>query len=187
MARVQLEFQNAVPCVAARAGRSRQAKDIGAACHTRTGARLDRRCRNLLVRQHVKENCEAFDIFFKQRLHGFRRDIAACEARAACGDHAIDMRIADPSLNLCADGRYIVLDDCACGHLVARSSRQFRQQIAGLVFGGRARVRHRQQRNPHRYERAAFIKSCHRQILTLVRDAFDLSGGRRLGAHWSWR
>lgn len=35
------------------------------------------------IRQHVKQHRKAFDVFFEQRLHGFRRHIATRKSCSA--------------------------------------------------------------------------------------------------------
>ena len=64
------------------------------------GARLDRRRADLLIRQHVKQDREAVDLFLEQRLHRIGRDVAPGEPRAAGRDHHVDTRIVDPGFDL---------------------------------------------------------------------------------------
>ena len=65
VANIELEFQNPIPAVAARSGRSRKAEDIGAAGDAAAGSRLNGRGRDFLEGQHVKEDRETLDLFFE--------------------------------------------------------------------------------------------------------------------------
>ena len=82
--------------------------------------RLDRRRTDLLKRQHVKQNGEAFDLFFEERLDRFRGDVAASKSGAAGRDHAIDRRIVDPAFDDASDEARVVFHQPAIGQNMPR-------------------------------------------------------------------
>ena len=65
---IELGAQDAVPCVAAGARRSRQAEDEGRTGNARGGAALHRRGADLGMAEHVKRNIRAIQPLFEQRL-----------------------------------------------------------------------------------------------------------------------
>ena len=65
---IELRGQDAVPAVAAGAGRSRQAEDEGRIRDARRGAALYRRRPDLGMAQHVEGDGETIHPFFEQRL-----------------------------------------------------------------------------------------------------------------------
>src|SRR5580693_4516227 len=94
---IELARQNAVPAVAAGAGRTGQAEDEGRTGNARGGAALDGRGADLDVAQHVKGDGEAVHPLFEQGLDCFWGNVAAGEAGAAGRDDDVDAGIRDPS------------------------------------------------------------------------------------------
>lgn len=152
VADIKLKLEDAIPCVAAGAGRTGQAKNVCAARNARTRPRLDGGCRDLLKRQHVKQDCEAFDFFFEKRLDRFRRYIAAGKAGAAGCYNAIDPWIADPAFDNRSDVILVVFDKVSIRNQMSGSRRKILQQITGFVIGKRSCVRHRQNCDANRHE-----------------------------------
>ena len=85
---VELGGEDAVPAVAAGAGRSWQAEDEGRTGDAGGGAALDRRGADLGVAQHVERDRETVHPLLEQRLDRLRRHVAAGKAGAAGGDDA---------------------------------------------------------------------------------------------------
>src|SRR6266700_6905744 len=61
---IELLFQDSVPAIFDRTGRSGKRKQIGALAHTRAGARLDRRGADLVITDAVEDGGEAINLFF---------------------------------------------------------------------------------------------------------------------------
>src|SRR5438094_2641542 len=97
---VELVDKNALPSVAAGAGRSRQGEQIGAAGDPGRRAALDRRGADLLVALPAEELAKAGDLLLVDTVERFRRHIAAGNAGAAGRDDDIDLRIGDPRAEL---------------------------------------------------------------------------------------
>src|SRR3954453_12158110 len=96
---VELGPKDAIPAVAAGAGRTRQAEDEGRARNAGGSSALDCRGADLGVAQYVESDGKAIHPLFEQRLDGLRRDVAAGKAGAAGGDDRIDAGIGDPPLD----------------------------------------------------------------------------------------
>src|SRR5438477_4883136 len=105
---IELRRENAVPCVAAGARRSRQAEDEGGARDPRGGAALYRRGADLGVAQHVKGDGEAIHPLFEHGLDRLRRYVAAGEAGAAGGDDRVDAWVGYPSFDDDADRVHVI-------------------------------------------------------------------------------
>src|SRR5438094_8119366 len=112
---VELVDKNALPSVAAGAGRSRQREQIGAASDPGGGAALDRRGADLLVALPAEQLAEAGNLLLVDAVEGFRRHIAAGDAGAARRNDDIDLRIGNPCLQLRGDLVELVADDLARG------------------------------------------------------------------------
>src|SRR6478672_3896107 len=154
---IELRAQNAVPAVAAGAGRTGQAEDEGRPRHAGGDAALDGRGADLGVAQHVKGDRKAVHALLEQRLDRLRRDVAAGKAGAAGGDDRIHARISDPAPDDAADRVDIVGDDLACRQVMAGGGDPLRKRRAGLVVGQRAGVGDRQHRDVERDELFCFV------------------------------
>src|SRR5260221_8025231 len=110
---IELGAKDAVPAVAAGAGRTRQAEDEGGARNAGGGAALDRRGADLGVAQHVEGDGKTVHPLFEQRLDRLRRNVAAGKAGAAGGDDRVHPWIGDPSLDDDADRIDVVDNDFA--------------------------------------------------------------------------
>src|SRR6266446_10129153 len=90
---VELVDEDALPGVAAGAGRTRQRKEIGAAGDPGRRPALDRRGPDLLVAEPAEELAEAGDLLLVDAVECLRRDVAAGHPGTARGDHDIDRGI----------------------------------------------------------------------------------------------
>src|SRR5262249_24412780 len=90
---VELRVKNAVPRVAAGAGRARQAEDERRVRNAGGGAALDRRRSDLGVAQHVEGDGKTIHALLEQRLDRLGRDVAAGKAGAAGRDDDVDALI----------------------------------------------------------------------------------------------
>src|SRR3954453_23138224 len=115
---VELGNEDAVPAVAAGAGRAGKTEDVGRARNPRSDTALDRRRADLGVAQHVERDRKAVHALLEQRLDRLRRDVAPGEAGAAGGDDDIDAGIRDPAADRAADRLDIVGDELARGEMV---------------------------------------------------------------------
>src|SRR5262249_21763370 len=93
---VELGPEDALPGIAAGAGRSRQGEQIGAAGDPRGRAALDRRGADLLVALPAEQLAEAGDLLLVHIVEGLRRHVAAGDAGAASRNDDIDLRVGDP-------------------------------------------------------------------------------------------
>ena len=125
---IELRCKNAVPAVAAGAGRARQAEDEGGARNAGGGSALDRRGADLGVAQHVERDRKTVHPLFEQRLDRLRRDVAAGKAGAAGGDDGIDARIGDPAPDDDADRIDVVDDDLARRQMMTGARQTVRQR-----------------------------------------------------------
>src|ERR1700687_2066244 len=128
---VELVDQNALPGVAAGAGRSGQGKQIGAAGDPGGGPALDRRGGDLLVAEPAEQLAKPGDLLLVDAVERLRGHIAAGDAGAARRDHDVDFRVGDPRLELADDRVEFVADDLPRGDPVARRARELGQGIAG--------------------------------------------------------
>src|SRR5262249_1774623 len=108
---VELVDEDALPAIAAGAGRARQREEIGAAGDAAGRPALDRRGADLLVAQHPEDLAEARDLLLVDLVERLGRDVAAGDAGAAGRDDDVDRRIGDPLAELADDGLAVVADD----------------------------------------------------------------------------
>src|ERR1700730_9261551 len=149
---VELVDQNALPGVAAGAGRSGQGKQIGAAGDPGGGPALDRRGADLLVAEPAEQLAKPGDLLLVDAVERLRGHIAAGDAGAARRDHDIDFRVGDPRLELADDLGNLVTDDASDRDPVSGHAGQLSQGVAGTVIGGAAGIGNRQQRDVERQE-----------------------------------
>ena len=149
---IELRRQDAVPCIAAGAGRTRQAEDEGRVRDARGGAALYRGGADLGMAQHVEGDGKSIHPLFEQRFDRFGRHVAAGKTGAAGGDDDIDARIRNPPLDDAADRVDVIGDDLTRREMVTGRGETFRQRRARLVIAKRARIRNRQHRNVERHE-----------------------------------
>ena len=161
VAYIQLPLQYAGPAILAGAGRAGQAEYIGALGQPGTGARLDSRCRDLLIGDHVKDRRKSINLFFEQGFEGFGGYVMTGEAGAAGGENNVDFTIVDPALHGFADQRNVVLDDGAIGQIMTTGAEQFDQCVARFVIVQSARIGYRQNGDIDWNKLPAFINSGH--------------------------
>src|SRR5262249_38402139 len=118
---VELVDEDALPAVAAGAGRAGEGEEVGASGDTAGGPALDRRGADLLVAQHAEDLAESGDLLLVEGLEGLGRDIAAGDSGASGRDDDVDRGIGDPLLELANDALAVVADDTLCRDLVPRS------------------------------------------------------------------
>src|SRR6185437_12937225 len=162
---IELGGQDAVPAVAAGAGRAWQTEDEGRPRHACGGSALDGRGADLGVAEQMKGDRESVHALFEQRLDRLRRDVAPREAGTAGGDDGVDTLISNPSSHHRADRLDIVLHDLARGELVAGRGETVDERGSGFVVGNRARVRNGQHRNVERNELLRLIDGGHAPLL----------------------
>ena len=109
--------------------------------------------------------------FFKQRLNGFRRHIAAGKTRAACGDDDIDTLVGNPALHDFADFFDIILHNPTGSEFVARTFQTRHKRIARFIFSQRTRVGDRQHSNIQRNEGQAFINAGHVYLANVLQES----------------
>src|SRR5580698_172151 len=163
---IELMHQNLVPGVLAGAGRARQAEDIGRAGDAGGSARLDRRGADFWKTHHQKQRRERVHLLVEQWLDRLRRDVAAGEASAACGDDDVDHRVGDPGFDPGTDRLDVVGDDAALGDVMAGGDDALHQHRPRLVVLERTAVGNRQHRDFQRYELLGLVEPGHRYTFT---------------------
>src|SRR5690606_29804193 len=140
MGAVELLAQDVRPGRLAGIVRAGQAENQRLVGHARQRTRLDRRTADLGVRHLAEQGLETADLAVEQRPHGFRYAVVVREARAACRDDDLYVGVGDPVAEDAANLVPIALDDVAPHAFVAGLRQAFRQQVAGRVVSGCARV-----------------------------------------------
>src|SRR5690349_21457680 len=73
---IELKFQDSVPAILDRSGRTRQREKIGALGDAGAGARLHGRCADLAETNLMEQHGKSVDLLFEERTEGFHGDIA---------------------------------------------------------------------------------------------------------------
>src|SRR4029077_10937505 len=132
--------ENALPGVAASAGRARQCEEVGAAGNPGRRPALDRRGPDLVVAEPAEELAKPGDLLLIDAVKGLRRDVTPGDPGATGRDHDVDRRIGDPRLELRDDLVLFVADDTARGDVVPGGGGEVGERIAGAVLCGVAGV-----------------------------------------------
>jgi hypothetical protein len=116
---VELVHENALPGVAAGAGRARQGEEIGAAGDPGRRPALDRRCPDLVVAEPSEQLAKTGNLLLVDAVEGLGRDIAPGDAGDAGGDHDIDLGIGDPRPELRDDLILLVANNPPRGYAMS--------------------------------------------------------------------
>src|SRR6516225_7817641 len=162
---VELVHEDALPGVAARAGRARQGEEVGAAGDAGRRPALDRRGADLVVAEPAEELAEPGDLFLVDAVEGLRCHIAPGDPGAAGRDYDVDRRIGDPRPQLGDDFVLLVADDAPRGDVVAGGRGEIGERTAGAVLRRVAAVGNRQQRDVDGQEGTGFIEPRHQRRL----------------------
>src|SRR5690606_15038848 len=137
---VELLAQDAIPGIAACAGRTRQGEDESLAYQPRSRTRLHSGCADFVEGEAMEDDGETVHTLVEKRLQRFWCYVAACEPGAAGGDDSINIRFLAPGADNVADLLHIIPGDLPVNKLVAGLGDARGQEAAGLVFLHRSRV-----------------------------------------------
>src|SRR6516165_1334802 len=159
---VELVHEDALPGVAAGAGRARQGEEVGAACDPGRRPTLDRRGPDLVIAEPAEELAEPGDFLLVDAVEGLWCHIAPGDPGAARRDYDVDRRIGDPRPQLSDDLVLLVADDAPRGDMVAGGRGEIGKCVAGAVLRRVAGIRDRQQRYVDGQEGTGFIEPRHK-------------------------
>src|SRR5262249_14158634 len=144
---VELVHQDAVPAVAAGAGRAGQREQIGAAGDPGGGPALNRRGADLFVALPAEELAEPGNLLFVDAVKRRGGEAAAGDAGAAGRDHDVDLGVGDPRPKLADDRSELVVHDLSRRDFVTGRGCAVGERVARTVVSRAARIRDGQDRD----------------------------------------